>query len=475
MSTQTQIISSNMDTEVSGPVVLSGSDKTVDQIRDSIDFTSADNTEIKTALEGFKAKELNGPAVDASTFILPTVGPRLEAIAQNLHSGTGFSILRGFNTQKYTDEDNLIIFLGLGSYIGSQRGAQNKSRVMISHITDAKGWQDVPPEKRHGIHTNSALPFHTDMGCEVLTLLYRQVAAHGGATSLASAAAIYDDLLKQPKILETLQAANWPVQLSVKNPVFKEMPLLAHHEGHVISEIYTFAAFPIPNEYITDIFPVSADPGRLGLHPATAEKPSEGSRLNEAQLKALKILNDLAEKHAVSIPARPGDILFINNLAVLHKRDSYVDDDSDADSDADADTKKTNGTAADEQVSTSEADPKDSKDDPSAAESPIDSEHKDTPEKDDKAKAGGDKLPTADDTKRRWLMRLWLRNEKLGWKIPDAMKLPWEAAYGKDVGRLITPKYDPSPQPDYKEPRYTSGTAAWLIEDEDDEAWMHLG
>lgn len=91
-------------------------------------------------------------------------------------------------------------------------------------------------EKRHGIHTNSAIPFHTDMGCEVLTLLYRNVAASGGATSLAPAAAIYNDLLEQPEILETLKAANWPVKLSVKHKRFEQMPLLACHDGHVISE-----------------------------------------------------------------------------------------------------------------------------------------------------------------------------------------------------------------------------------------------
>lgn len=160
---------------------------------------------------------------------------------------------------------------------------------------------------------------------------------------------------------------------------------------------------------MTDIFPVSADPGRLGLHPKTAEEPPEGSRLTEAQLQALKVLNDLAEKHALSIPAQPGDILFINNLGVLHKRDSYVD----------ADAVESNGSAADK-------------------------------------------------AKRRWLMRLWLRNKELAWEIPEAMKIPWEAAYGEDAGRFIEPKYDPSPQPDYKEPRYTAGTAAWLIEDEDE-------
>lgn len=64
-------------------------------------------------------------------------------------------------------------------------------------------------------------------------------------------------------------------------------------------------------------------------------------------------------------------------------------------------------------------------------------------------------------------MRLWLRNDKLGWDIPESMRTPWEAAYGKEIGRFIEEKYDPTPQPDYKLPKYTSGTASWLIEDDE--------
>ena len=98
----------------------------------------------------------------------------------------------------------------------------------------------MPAENRHGIHTNVALPFHTDMGCEILSLLYRQVAAQGGATSLASAASIYSDLLKQPDVLETLKAADWQIQLSGKPPRFEPMPLLAVHDGHIISKLYSW-------------------------------------------------------------------------------------------------------------------------------------------------------------------------------------------------------------------------------------------
>lgn len=195
------------------------------------------------------------------------------------------------------------------------------------------------------------------------------------------------------------------------------------------------------NEYITDIFPVSADPGRLGLHPATGEQRPEGSRLKAEQVEALKVLNQLAEKHAISIPAQDGDILFINNLAVLHKRDSYVDADADTDAGTSASAKNADGSAPNSQDASEE--------------------------QDKEATKGGDKPAAAGPAKRRWLMRLWLRNTERGWEIPEEMKLPWKAAYGKGVGRLIEPKYDPSPQPDYKEPQFTSGTAAWLIEDDE--------
>lgn len=75
------------------------------------------------------------------------------------------------------------------------------------------------------------------MGCEILTLLYRQVAASGGATSLASAATIYNELLKQPEVLKTLKKADWSVQLSGKPPRFEAMPLFANHDGHIISKL----------------------------------------------------------------------------------------------------------------------------------------------------------------------------------------------------------------------------------------------
>lgn len=221
------------------------------------------------------------------------------------------------------------------------------------------------------------------MGCEILALQYREVAQHGGATSVSSATTICAELAADhPEILQELMTADWPVQLSAKPARFARLPVLAYHEGHVI---------------------ISVDPGRLGLHPATASVRDDGAGrcdLTEAQIKALEVLAQVAEKHATSIAAQPGDILFINNLALLHKRDAYTD-------------------------------------------------------------AGT----------RRHLVRLWLRNPELSWEIPEEMKAPWKVAYGpvEEAGSFLVPqdRYQIVPEKEYKVPKYSSGSAAWLIDSDE--------
>jgi len=70
----------------------------------------------------------------------------------------------------------------------------------------------------------------------------------------------------------------------------------------------------------------------------------------------------------------------------------------------------------------------------------------------------------------RHLVRLWLRNSKFGWPIPPSMQAPWKRAYGpKGDGNPGAVKlYQIEPAPVYHAPRYTAGSAAFMIEDSDD-------
>jgi hypothetical protein len=69
--------------------------------------------------------------------------------------------------------------------------------------------------------------------------------------------------------------------------------------------------------------------------------------------------------------------------------------------------------------------------------------------------------PFQDDNKSsRHLVRLWLRNENLGWQIPSSLKQPWEAAFGD--GTPFEKKYPVVPIPVYKPPRFAGGSGSFM-------------
>lgn len=97
-----------------------------------ITLNEADFREIQAALRSWKANDKNGDAssVSRETFPLPHLGPRLERIARNLHFGSGFTVLRGLDTRSSNPEDNLLVYLGISSYIGPQRGESSRSPLL---------------------------------------------------------------------------------------------------------------------------------------------------------------------------------------------------------------------------------------------------------------------------------------------------------------------------------------------------------
>jgi hypothetical protein len=62
--------------------------------------------------------------VSKTTFPLPLLRPALDGLCRDLHNGKGFSVIRGLDPKRYTAEENALIFLGISSYFGEQRGRQ---------------------------------------------------------------------------------------------------------------------------------------------------------------------------------------------------------------------------------------------------------------------------------------------------------------------------------------------------------------
>jgi hypothetical protein len=60
------------------------------------------------------------------------LGPKLERVAQDIHRGTGFAVIRGLKPDEFSPEDNVLVFLGISCYIGVKRGRQDEEGNMLS-------------------------------------------------------------------------------------------------------------------------------------------------------------------------------------------------------------------------------------------------------------------------------------------------------------------------------------------------------
>ncbi|KAH7417717.1 taurine catabolism dioxygenase TauD [Cadophora sp. MPI-SDFR-AT-0126] len=305
-----------------------------DETRFVVNLTEEDKRELDEALEAFKSLCLDGNLVDRSNFPLPRLQQTLGSLAEDIHNGKGFCILRGLEADRYCLEDSMIVFLGIQSYVAERWMRQDEVGNMLVHVT-----ADPSNERlsKHVRHSTDTIPFHTDPDADILGFQTRDVAASGGKFVLASGHSIYNELVRiRPDIISTLAAPDWPFAL----PYFHQRPILYHHNGRVIF-CFTRLAL-VGNEF----YP----------------RPSSIPSISPRQKEALDIINSIAEKNRLEITLQPGDIHFVNNLALLHRRDKFVDD----------------------------------------------AEHK------------------------RHLVRMHLRNEKLGWNIPDELKQFWDVALDED-------------------------------------------
>ncbi|KAF4971662.1 hypothetical protein FSARC_1579 [Fusarium sarcochroum] len=291
--------------------------------------------EAENALRVFKALGLDGDCVSRDNFPLPTLGPRLDRIRRDVHDGKGFGVIRGLDPQKYSVEDLTVLYLGIQSYIASRHGRQDRKGNMLVHIV-----ADNSSKLKAGHHRHSTAPIEAG---DIVSWLTRSTAASGGKCIIASAYTVYNVLAaSHPEMIRTLSRSDWPFAM----PRFQCRPVLFHHEGRVMMNF-----------------------GRVALtgnavHPRPSNLPTVTAR----QMEALDAIENIAKAAQLEIGTQAGDIHFINNLTILHRREGFV-----------------NGEAAQE---------------------------------------------------RRHLVRMRLRDDELGWKLPTDLRQEWSAAFNEEAPKI---------------------------------------
>ena len=267
-----------------------------------IQLQPVDIAEIESALKAFKGLGFHGDKVGCDTFRLSDdLRSRLREASRDVHNKQGHCILRGLEPNKYSAEDNAMIFLGVASYIGDVRGVQDSSGNMLSHITVVQQWKTVPDRLRHGAHTEQGMPFHNDMGTSVLALHYRQCASEGGFTHLSSAWTVYNELsAKYPDVLETLATPNWPIQITKTKSRYYLAPLIQYHNGRlvIILDPGRLGRQTANKEYTsTTKFPPFLGNNNINKNKDKCDKACEVPTLTDKQNAALDTLNRGANQH----------------------------------------------------------------------------------------------------------------------------------------------------------------------------------
>ncbi len=255
-----------------------------------------------------RANALHSQGVNAATvrradFDLPELRPLLAAWADELEHGRGFVLARGFPVERLDELAIELAYVGLGLQLG-EPVSQDAAGTLLGHVRDSGVPRTSPAIRRYA--TNERQDFHTD-GADVIGLLCLQRAHRGGESRIASAAAIYNEILtRAPHALDVLYAPMYWDRNDEQSP--GEDPYFALP---VLSDVAGRPRFFYIGWYIRD-----------------AQRHPDVPRLTDDQLAAMNLVEQIANdpRFHVEMDFQPGDIQLLNNSVILHSREAYEDD-----------------------------------------------------------------------------------------------------------------------------------------------------
>ncbi len=277
-----------------------------DDLGDSYVFqlTDAHVEELDRALVHAESTCVDVLDITRDAFPLPTLGPELVRVAHELIDGRGVVLIRGVPVDRYGKTRASSIYWGVGTHLG-QPWPQNAKGHLLGDVTD-QGKAATDPTSRGNEIGGIAFPFHSD-GSDLVGLFCLDAGASGGASLVANALTIHNDLVRsEPELAAEL---------------YEPMP-------------YDFRGEQAPDGKPWYTMPVFS---RLGdrlfvryIRPyiEASRRHPDAPRLSEAARAAMDRVDAMCAdpQYHVAMTMQPGDMQFVNNYHVLHARDAYVDD-----------------------------------------------------------------------------------------------------------------------------------------------------
>lgn len=268
-------------------------------------LSDADRAELRAAVDQVKAAGLGLFRFGRDDFSLPTLGPRMRAIMTDVEQGRGCALMRGLDADAYNLSDLTLLYWGLGVHMGTPI-SQNARGDLVGNVRDAgKSYNAV---NIRGYTTNAALPPHCDPA-DTVSLLCVTAASAGGESLIASAPAIFNELLvSEPELLAPLFMGFYfdlrgeGTTGEVNEVTRHRVPIFHWHEGRLSC--------------------------RYNRRTILDGQRKAGAPLEGIDLRAVERITELAEddRFRYEMTFRPGDIQILSNHTVLHFRRAFESD-----------------------------------------------------------------------------------------------------------------------------------------------------
>ena len=290
--------------EIHGPATWMGPD-----LQDTTDWVheldEGHREELLTALAAVEVAGLDFLEIGKDEFQLPTLGPMIEGLIDDeVLAGRGFVLLRGVPLDGLTERQIELMYWGLGNYFGMPLAQGEHATDLFAHVRDEGVDRNLNTGGGLLNKHSEALPFHTDSS-DVVGLLCINPAMKGGASTIVSAAAVHNEILRtRPDLLEVMYEQFWFDRKRGDGPEsFAECPIFAINDKGVL---YSFWA---------------PDPIR------TAVRGENVPDLTDRQQEALDLINEITARREFQLHMnfQRGEIQLINNYIVWHSRADYED------------------------------------------------------------------------------------------------------------------------------------------------------
>lgn len=284
---------------VGGPAAWRGPE-VVDDPSWRVELTAEHVAELRAALAGVDRPGVSLRDIRAEDFPLATLGPVLAGVVDELVDGRGFVLLRGMPVADLDERQIELLYWGMGCHVGIAIHQKSEDDLLV-HVRDLGVDPDDP--RVRGFQTSARLDYHADSS-DVVGLLCVRPAKSGGVSTIVSAVAVHDEIVRRrPDLAALLHEDWWHDRRSGDGPEsFFRCPIFAEEGGRL------FAHY-----------------GRQYIESAT--RGPGVPEMTAAQIEAMDLLDELdnSPDFVLNMDFAPGDVQFLNNYTVMHARTEYED------------------------------------------------------------------------------------------------------------------------------------------------------